>query len=956
MVGIFRRLLVIAAVLALPVVGYAQEAVITGTVTDTTGGVLPGVSVTAVHEASGNTFLAVTDARGRFRIGARVGTFHITLTLSGFTPVTQTGVTLLVGSTANLDLQMAVTGVEESVTVTGDAPLLNVTESSLGGNIDPNQMQELPVQGREWTSLTLLAPGNRTTAMGAQPVQDRGDVRDFHINMDGQQVTSQLGPGGQPRFSRDAIAEFQFISNRFDATQGRSAGVQVNAITHSGTNTLKGSVGGYFRDSDWNAKDPVLGVVLPGQDQQYSATLGGPILRDKLHFFGNYEYDRKPLTTIGLTAFPSFNVTLSGTETVKMGGLRLDYQFSPENRVMVKGGVSRFSSPFGSLGSNHPAGTSWTTNYTNNVLAQYTRVLSNRAVNQLQVGYAGYGFDQANLTHWSNHWLAGEGITTGAPRITFTGFSIAGGQLPWYWKQAVYSVRDEFTYSYSAKGMHDLKAGGEFLRDMKVNQNCTNCSGVVDARNGPLPTNIESLFPNPWNADTWNLAAISPLVRTYTLSVGSRHDTDDRPTYAAWIQDDWRVTDRLTLNLGLRYDLQWNFNTNDAEILPWVVAGRRQNLEQVQPRLGVAYALNTRTVLRGGVGKYYGDTTAYTWTRRMENLINIELPNDGRPDFAANPFNGQPVPTFEQALQRVCDVNNVPGCLRRSGVELAPPEEFSRNNHSWQSSLGFQRQFGSDIAIEADYAWNASRGEHVIHNNVNLTYDPVTGVNFPFANIATRFYPEWGSIGYYAYNGYSNYHGLQTTFTKRFSNRWQASANYLLSRLANVSPAQPISGHTEVPFPVAPDLGNEYGLAATDQRHRAVFNGIWQVGRGFQVSGLYFFGSGQRLANSCGGDRRGIGSTSGHYVPRLCANGTIAERNSFVMDPIHRVDVRFQQSVPLPGRARIDGILEVFNLIDRANFGSYTVDESSPRFGLPNASTNLAFAPRTLQLGFRVIF
>ena len=133
---------------------------------------------------------------------------------------------------------MAPSTLQETVTVTGEAPLLDLADSSLGGNIDPRQMSELPVQGRDWMSLALLAPGNRTTATGGAPVQDRTagrDLREFQLNLDGQQVTGQLGPGGQPRFSRDSIAEFQFISNRFDATQGRSSGVQVNAITKSGT-------------------------------------------------------------------------------------------------------------------------------------------------------------------------------------------------------------------------------------------------------------------------------------------------------------------------------------------------------------------------------------------------------------------------------------------------------------------------------------------------------------------------------------------------------------------------------------------------------------------------------------------------------------------------------------------------------------------------------------------------
>ena len=142
--------------------------------------------------------------------------------------------------------------VQETVTVTAEAPLLNVTTSSLGGNIDPRQVQELPVQGRNWMALAMLAPGSRmTSAASTTPLPDRntGEQREFQLTIDGQQVASELGFGGQPRYSQDSIAEFQFISNRFDATQGRSSGVQVKAITRSGTNTFSGSVRGNFRDS-----------------------------------------------------------------------------------------------------------------------------------------------------------------------------------------------------------------------------------------------------------------------------------------------------------------------------------------------------------------------------------------------------------------------------------------------------------------------------------------------------------------------------------------------------------------------------------------------------------------------------------------------------------------------------------------------------------------------------------
>ena len=188
------------------------------------------------------------------------------------------------GQTTAINMQMATGGVAESLTVTAQAPLIETSTSSLGGNIDPRQVSELPSQGRNWMSLALLAPGNRTNAQGSLPVQDRVDVREFQLNVDGLQVTSNLGTGNQSRYSNDSIAEFQFISNRFDATQGRSSGVQVNAITKSGTNTLSGSLVGNFRNSDWNAADPVLKKVVPYSNQQISGTVGGPIVQNKLHY------------------------------------------------------------------------------------------------------------------------------------------------------------------------------------------------------------------------------------------------------------------------------------------------------------------------------------------------------------------------------------------------------------------------------------------------------------------------------------------------------------------------------------------------------------------------------------------------------------------------------------------------------------------------------------------------
>jgi outer membrane receptor protein involved in Fe transport len=488
--------------------------------------------------------------------------------------------------------------------------------------------------------------------------------------------------------------------------------------------------------------------------------------------------------------------------------------------------------------------------------------------------------------------------------------------------------------------------------------------GNIDARNTPAggpnrPTvaQLTAWFPEAFNVDTWNLNALNPWIRRYVIGISDdfpvRHS---HPKYGFWVQDDWSVTDRLTLNLGLRYDYIHNANNNEKEQLPWMEGGRRQDADNIQPRLGFAYQLNDRTVLRGGGGLYYPDVigSQFTHSTRITKLVYVTINNDGRPDFATNPFNG-PTPTYSQALARMCDVNGgAPGCLRRDAEELAPPEGLDQLTDTWQMSLGVQHQLRNDLAFEVDYVRNRSRNEKVLHSNANVAYNPATGVNYPFSNTATRVYPLWGAIGYYAYTGKSDYHGLQTTVTKRFSDRWQFSGNYTLSQVKNNDPSQPISGHTLVPFPVAIDLGGEYGIAETDQRHRAVFNGIWEVGYGFQLSGLYFYGSGQRLDTVCGGDRRDIQGASA--PSRLCADGTIVPRNSFVQDSIHRVDMRFQQRVPLGGRVNLDGIFELFNVFDRANYQSYTTDRSSPNYGTPNPSTNISYAPRTIQLGFRLQF
>ena len=955
------RVLIASLVLVLPAFALAQEAVVSGTITDSSGAVLPGASVRAVHEATGNAFETITDERGAFRLAVRVGTVQVAVALAGFTPQTRTA-ELLIGQTAVVNVQLALSSIAESVTVTGAVPLIETTTSTIGGNVDPRQVQELPVNGRNYIALALLAPGSRTVPVAAsreeseEPIADRNnnETREFQINVDGQQVTSDLSTGGQPRYSQDAIAEFQLITNRFDATQGRSSGVQVNVITRSGTNQLSGLVRGNFRNSRFNSKNRVLNLVEPINNQQISTTLGGPILRDRLHFFVNYEYEREPRTAIWRTPYPFFNVSLEGTNSQKKAGGRVDYQLTSGMRVMGKVSGGRLWEPFGpSSATNHPAATGTTTEYNDEYLGQLTWVLSNRALNEMRVGKTAFGYDNHNLTTWSNHWHRSRGIVWGSPRITFSSFAISPNQnYPRHNDLDGWSARDDFTYSFSAKGRHDVRAGGEYLYRSSLSTTCRQCGGIIDARGGPTPTpeQLQAWFPDPFNVDTWNLAALSPIVRSYNISTGTYLVPTDATKFGAWAQDDWQIMDRLTLNLGARYDVQLGVFANDISFPPFQDADRPDDLNNVQPRLGFAYRLTDRTVIRGGSGLYYGDALSGDQSSSIGNtqIALLRYTNDGRPDFAANPLNGRPLPTFEEAQPLFCDNNNnARGCLVRDVREFVALPEYIELPRTWQTSIGFQRQIGQDTAVEADYIYSKGDFEKDVVDNINLLFDPATGANLDFGVRANRPYPNWGAISMNTHMARSAYHALITGVTKRFSNRWQASATYTLAGLwAAEAPA--FSGLYVVPFPTAPDLGGEWGLSQDDQRHRIVANGIWQVGRGFQLSGLHYFGAGIREAGIYGGDLRNTGAD---FSRRLRPDGTIVPLNAIIVPAQNRTDLRVQQRINLPGRAAIDAIAEVFNIFDRPNYDIGTQENQRTQFLQP---INAQY--RSAQVGFRLTF
>jgi len=962
---------------------YAQEATFTGTATDSTGSVLPGVTITATHEATGNVFTTVTDERGQFRLPVRVGAYAIKAELSGFGTVNRT-VQILIGQTAVVDLRLAPSGVQESVTVTGEAPLVDTKGSTVAANIDPRQVEQLPLNGRNWMDLTLLAPGARRNEGGGMAQFRQGYAQ---TNVDGQQVTinyhSQTDTE-QPGFSRDAIAEFEVVANRFDATQGRSQGMIVNAITKSGTNVLAGSFGGYFRDDKFNAEDFFTHTVLPYSNQQVSTTVGGPIKKDRIHFFGAYEFEHEPKTYTYTSPYAFFNINQEfPTKTHKALG-RVDIQFTPQSRLNVR--VSGYHTIFYAGGgtTSHPSVGGTRERGTPQYSGTFTHVLNTRSVNEIKFGDTSYRRLDQPAVRWKGGAFPYHPVGVGnAPVIQLPGYTIGANTLNiWQYTQ---DVRDDFTTAWEWGGRHDVKIGGEFFRFQADFRWCNRCMGEIDARNVNLtPAQLQSMFP-VWNdASTWNLAPLAAARQVfYAISDTNHRYNIVRHLYSGWLQDDWKIGNNLTLNLGARYD--WDDNTygEKLKLMPFLPGDLPHDNNNVAPRIGANVRIDDKTSVRGGYGLFFafapndGVQQAYSMIHRFE----YQIANNGSPDFATHFFGpgpsgegeiGGPKPTWEQALATACDLNgSKPGCTRRAiNQEITYPGRQTPYSH--QASVGVQRQLTTDSSIEVNYVHTKGIGEEV-DINANLSYNPATGANYPFTtDIAHRPFPDWGIVLLEYLGGYSNYNATDFTFTKRFSHRWQATATYTLAYFKDGLPdrqqwyldANGVLAHRPVGFPLAADLGGDYGYAgsqvaggfgqAGDQRHRAVVNGVVDLGMGIQASGIYFYGSGERFATMTGQDRRDEGANAASEQ-RLAADGTILARNGIVGRPIHRVDTRLQKRVRA-GHITLDGMFEVFNLFNHQNFGSYVGNRSSALFGQPSFNANLAYQPRMMQLGFRVGF
>lgn len=910
-----------------------------GTVVDQSKATLPGVTVTIRNTATGRESVLVTDAEGRYRaVALQPGPYEIVAELAGF-GTTRRELTLVIGAEVRADVELGVATLEETVTVSGQAALVEVSKSAPTTTIVEDQIQALPVLERNFLSLAQLMPGaapNYTSKFSRVKFGGPADQRNGYTTIvDGGDLDDAIWGDPTVNVSQDAVQEFKVFRNQFDAQYGAALSAVVSVVTRSGTNDIHGS--GYFfgRDEALNARNAFQTTKPVYEQQRAGGSIGGPLVRNRTHYFAAYEY-----TNVGrqsIISLPASNPFASNENGVFPAGSRehmfltkWDHRLSDNKSIFVR---YAFDDQWATRTGNPSSDTANVNDSSkmHSVIGENSWVISQSMVNTLRA-------------HWMWNEVATLPVSFGPGEVRP---SVTTGQnftAPQFFPRTRLQL---FETLFVTRGRHDLKFGGDY----------TYAKHTYEAHfyeSGQWQFGTDAAF-NSSNPATWPFAFVQQTNGLYDY---------DSHILAAYVQDDWRVSDRMTLNLGLRYDLDTNLRMNGIyeQVLGdpqydglenFVSTNRGNDYDNLQPRLGVTYDISGKGTLvaRGGWGMYVTRHRHYFGLTAQDRLLGAAVRIE-------NPDQLRHYPDIDAVLGGRSLADYVQSGAARSLYVI--PDDYVLPQ-SQNTTVGIGWQINSSTGLDVDYV-------HAYGYNQLGAFDlnlPETGRISATNPRPVRQFTEVKSLENFSDSWYD---ALETQLRTRVRGMDSLQISYTLSKSYRdgVNHYQTYPGTMRTP--------QERGYSEMDSRHNLSIAGSTSLPWDIQFSGIVRALSGTPFPVSAGFDMDGDGQSqndrpvglaitvgrekvdeSVSIINALRATRSLAPITAehLKLEPFISVDLRFNKLVPVSPTRQIELFVEGYNVLNRVNYaGGGNGSIVSPALLVRNAARD----PRQIQLGARFSF
>ncbi len=917
--------LALALTIARPV--SAQQTVdvgsISGRVVDASGAAVPGASVTATHLATNVVASATSDVYGRFRFPyLRIGSYEIAVRLSGFSDMTRR-LTVSAGSAFELPFALAVAGVESNVTVTAETPVIETARSQIAATVSEAEVTALPMNGRNFLELALLAPGVAPANIASTQLFPEtsavpgvtlsvGSQRNLSNNfvVDGLSANDDAAGLSGITYGVDAIEQVQVVTSGAQAELGRALGGYINVVTKSGTNTLRGTVYDFVRDDSLNGENALSGTKLPMNQSQFGASVGGPVAANRTFFFANAEM--RQLDQTGLTTIPDGNVAVINAQLRATGyqgpaistGVypnpvdttnllaKVDHQ-AGRDQLSVR--YSRYSAGAtnsrGAGGLSAPTASSNLDNVDQAFAISNSLVLSTRTVLETRAQYA------------YSHLLAPPSEPIG-PAVSIAGIATFGtsSSSPTGRLNRMFQIVNNLSHQ---RGAHALRAGVDFLYNDDL---------ITFPRSARGSYTFSSLAN--FLAGTYNNAGYAQ-----TFGITERGQTN--PNIGVYAQDEWKVTSDVTINAGLRYDLQY-LETIDTDT------------NNVSPRVGVAWSPfeSRRTLIRGGAGLFFDRVPLRALANALMSAGNTTDATSLRQYVVSLSPTQVGAPVFPNILPAPVPLVTLPN--------LTTMDRDLQNAVSRQASAEIEQQFGERRTLSVGYQYLKGTGL-LMTINQNVPTCVASGNNNGCRPIST-----YANNSQYSSAGTSTYHGMLVSLTERTQRFGQYRISYTLSKAMNNV------GEAFFSSPIDPtELSKDWGRSDNDQRHRLVANGTFQSG-GFQFGGTVVAYSAPPFNITSGVTT--VQGTAG----RPLVDGEFIERNAGEGTAYFSLNARVGYTFRFGGRWQFEVLAEAFNLTDHVNVVTRNTNFGAGAYPTnPSATYGQLTAvgdPRAFQFGLRLRF